>query len=53
MVDPANEFGPLVASKGIPVAEFNIEKTVATKDFRYAFFNTLKPFVSSLYFILL
>ncbi|CAL8075234.1 unnamed protein product [Orchesella dallaii] len=35
VVDPANEFGPLVAARGVPVAEFNLEMTPATQNFQY------------------
>ncbi len=34
VVPPANEFGPYVASKGVPVAEFNLEHTPATAGYR-------------------
>lgn len=34
VVEPADGFGPLVASRGVPVAEFNLEKTCATDSFK-------------------
>ncbi|XP_058794808.1 NAD-dependent protein deacylase sirtuin-5, mitochondrial-like [Phymastichus coffea] len=37
IVYPAAMFAPQVASKGVPVAEFNIETTPATRDFQYHF----------------
>lgn len=37
VVYPAAMFAPQVASRGVPVAEFNIEKTPATHDFRLVF----------------
>ncbi|ODN05449.1 NAD-dependent protein deacylase sirtuin-5, mitochondrial [Orchesella cincta] len=35
VVEPANEFGPLVAARGVPVAEFNLETTPATPSCQY------------------
>ncbi|XP_011301423.1 NAD-dependent protein deacylase [Fopius arisanus] len=37
MVYPAAMFAPRVAERGIPVAEFNIEETDATRKFQYHF----------------
>ncbi|KAJ8679398.1 hypothetical protein QAD02_015185 [Eretmocerus hayati] len=37
VVYPAAMFAPQVASRGIPVAEFNIEVTPATREFQYHF----------------
>ncbi|RWR98989.1 NAD-dependent protein deacylase-like protein, partial [Leptotrombidium deliense] len=37
VVYPAAMFAPQVASRGVPVAEFNIEKTQSTNDFGFHF----------------
>lgn len=37
VVYPAAMFAPMLAQKGVPVAEFNLEKTPATSDFKYHF----------------
>ncbi|OXA40546.1 NAD-dependent protein deacylase sirtuin-5, mitochondrial [Folsomia candida] len=35
IVPPANEFGPYVAKRGVPVAEFNLEHTPATLGYQF------------------
>lgn len=35
VVYPAAMFAPMVARRGIPVAEFNLEKTPETSNFQY------------------
>lgn len=37
MVYPAAMFAPQVAARGVPVAEFNMEKTPATQSFGFHF----------------
>ena len=37
VVYPAAMFAPQVAARGVPVAEFNMEHTPATKDFGFHF----------------